>query len=64
MPRLREFGSAAKQEAGYQLDKIQRGEQEDDFKPMPSIGMAYVSRFGLFPLTGYREKLRVEFKLI
>lgn len=36
--RLREFGSDAKQDAGYQLDKIQRGDQPDDFKPMPSIG--------------------------
>ena len=25
-------------DAGYQLDKVQRGEQPDDFKPMPSIG--------------------------
>lgn len=24
--------------AGYQLDKVQRGEQPDDFKAMPSIG--------------------------
>ncbi|MHB1214945.1 MAG: type II toxin-antitoxin system RelE/ParE family toxin [Thiobacillus sp.] len=24
--------------AGYQLDKVQRGEPPDDFKPMPSIG--------------------------
>ena len=24
--------------AGDQLDKVQRGEQTDDFKPMPSIG--------------------------
>lgn len=38
LTRLREFGSDAKQDAGYQLDKIQRGEQADDFKPMPSIG--------------------------
>ena len=36
--RLREFDSDAKQDAGYQLDKVQRGEQPDDFKPMPSIG--------------------------
>lgn len=35
---LREFSPDAKQDAGYQLDKIQRGEQPDDFKPMPSIG--------------------------
>lgn len=26
------------QDVGYQLDKVQRGEQPDDFKPMPSIG--------------------------
>lgn len=36
--RLRAFNKDAKQDAGYQLDKIQRGEQPDDFKAMPSIG--------------------------
>lgn len=35
---LRGFPEDAKQDAGYQLDKVQRGEQPDDFKPMPSIG--------------------------
>jgi len=35
---LREFPEDAKQDAGYQLDKVQRGEPPDDFKPMPSIG--------------------------
>jgi len=35
---LREFPEGAKGDAGYQLDKVQRGEQPDDFKPMPSIG--------------------------
>ena len=35
---LREFPEDAKQDVGYQLDKIQRGEQPDDFKPMPMIG--------------------------
>jgi phage-related protein len=25
-------------DTGYQLDKVQRGEQPIDFKPMPSIG--------------------------
>ena len=34
---LREFPEDAKQDVGYQLDKVQRGEQPDDFKPMPSI---------------------------
>ena len=35
---LREFPEEARQEAGFQLDKVQRGKQPDDFKPMPSIG--------------------------
>lgn len=35
---LRDFPEDAKQDAGFQLDKVQRGEQPDDFKPMPSIG--------------------------
>jgi phage-related protein len=35
---IRSFPEEAKQDAGYQLDKVQRGEQPDDFKPMPSIG--------------------------
>jgi phage-related protein len=35
---LRDFPEDARQEAGYQLDQVQRGEQPADFKPMPSIG--------------------------
>jgi len=35
---LRAFPEDAKHDVGYQLDKVQRGEQADDFKPMPSIG--------------------------
>lgn len=35
---LREFPEDARQDAGYQLDKVQRGDQPDDFKSMPSIG--------------------------
>ena len=35
---LRAFPEDARQDSGYQLDKVQRGEQPDDFKPMPSIG--------------------------
>jgi len=38
LKRLREFPDDARQDAGYQLDKVQRGERPDDFKPMPSIG--------------------------
>jgi phage-related protein len=36
--RLREFPADAKQNAGYQLDKVQRGQQPDDFKTMPAVG--------------------------
>ena len=32
------FPRSARHDAGYQLDKVQRGDQPDDFKPMPSIG--------------------------
>ncbi len=35
---LRDFPEDARHDAGYQIDKVQRGEQPDDFKPMPSIG--------------------------
>jgi len=35
---LRDFPEDARHDAGYQLDKVQRGGQPDDFKPMPSIG--------------------------
>jgi phage-related protein len=35
---LRDFPEDAMQDAGYQLDKVQRGQQPDDFKPMPTIG--------------------------
>jgi phage-related protein len=35
---LREFPTDARQDAGRQIDRVQRGEQPNDFKPMPSIG--------------------------
>ena len=35
---LRDFPADARQDAGYQLDKVQRGLQPDDFKPMPTTG--------------------------
>jgi phage-related protein len=35
---LRDFPERARHDAGYQLDKVQRGGQPDDFKPLPSIG--------------------------
>ena len=35
---LRDFPEEARHDAGYQLDKVQRGEQPNDFKPMPGVG--------------------------
>jgi len=35
---LRAFPRDAKQDAGRQIDKVQRGGQPDGFKPMPTIG--------------------------
>jgi phage-related protein len=32
------FSDGAKRRAGFELDKVQRGEQPSDFKPMTSIG--------------------------
>lgn len=38
LERMREFPDDARQDAGYQLELVQRGKQSDDSKPMPSIG--------------------------
>jgi len=35
---LRRFPDDARQGAGFQLDKVQRGRDSDDWKPMRSIG--------------------------
>ena len=35
---IRDFPEDARHDVGYQLDKVQRGDQPEDFKPMPGIG--------------------------
>ena len=35
---LRDFPEDARHDAGYQLDKVQRGAQPDDFKPLGAVG--------------------------
>lgn len=35
---IREFPDDARLDIGYQLDKVQRGSQPDNFKPMPMVG--------------------------
>jgi phage-related protein len=38
LKKLREFPEDARHDAGYQLERVQRGEPPEDFKPMPTIG--------------------------
>lgn len=35
---LRDFPEDARHDVGYQLEKVQRGQQPNDFKPMAAIG--------------------------
>jgi len=35
---IRKFPGDARQDIGFQLDKVQRGDRADDFKPIPSVG--------------------------
>ena len=35
---LRAFPVGARREAGYQIDKVQHGQEPDDWKPMKTIG--------------------------
>jgi phage-related protein len=38
LARLRDFPASVRRAAGYQLDRVQRGLEPDDWKPMPTIG--------------------------
>ncbi len=38
LARLRDFPPNARRSAGYQLDRVQRGLEPDDWKPMKAIG--------------------------
>ena len=38
LDRLREFPKEARREAGFQLDRVQRGLDPFDWKPMSSVG--------------------------
>ena len=35
---LRAFPEMAKRDAGYQIDRVQRGLEPDDYKPMATVG--------------------------
>jgi phage-related protein len=38
LDRLRDFPETVRREAGYQLERVQRGLEPDDWKPMSSVG--------------------------
>jgi phage-related protein len=38
LERLRAFPDRVRREAGYQLDRVQRGLEPDDWKPMSGVG--------------------------
>ena len=38
LERLRDFPESVRHQAGFQLDRIQRGLEPDDYKPMKGIG--------------------------
>lgn len=38
LARIRAFPSAVRQDTGFQIDKVQRGENPDNWKPMTTIG--------------------------
>jgi phage-related protein len=38
LDELRSFPDDARREAGFQIDRLQRGLNPDDWKPMPAIG--------------------------
>lgn len=38
LERLREFPASARRRAGYQLDRVQRGLDPEDWKPMATVG--------------------------
>jgi len=38
LDELRDFPASARREAGHQVDRVQRGLDPDDWKPMTSVG--------------------------
>jgi phage-related protein len=50
---LKEFPDDARRDAGYELDKVQRGQEPIDWKPMPIVGsgvreIRVTDKFGAF----------------
>jgi phage-related protein len=43
LARVRDFPPTARRAAGYQLDRVQRGLEPDDCKPMRAVGRAFAN---------------------
>lgn len=63
---LREFPALAKKEAGYQLDRVQRGLDPTDWKPMKSVGQGvreiriqHEGQYRVIYVASYEEKVYV-----
>ena len=64
---IRQFPEDARREAGYQLDKVQRGEQPTDLGPMTTISSGvyevrikeHGDEFRVFYVTAFRDKIYV-----
>jgi phage-related protein len=48
---LRDMPADVRHDAGYQLSKVQSGQQPNDFKPMPAVGQG-VEEIRIFDDTG------------
>ena len=63
---VREFPALAKKEAGYQLDRVQRGLDPTDWKPMKSVGhgvreirIQHEGQYRVIYVASYEEKVYV-----
>jgi phage-related protein len=56
---LRSFQDGARQDSGYQLDKVQRGLEPDDWKPMKTSGPG-VAEIRVTAKARYKELVRTK----
>jgi phage-related protein len=63
---VREFPALAKKEVGYQLDRVQRGLDPTDWKPMKSVGQGvreiriqHEGQYRVIYVASYEEKVYV-----
>lgn len=66
LKRVREFPALAKREAGHQLDRVQRGLDPTDWKPMKSVGhgvreirIQYEGQYRVIYVASFEEKVYV-----